>query len=415
MHRMLLTYALVLSSAVVAQAMPALPDGRDVSLGDGVLSPNIHIYAAFGDTDGDPATLAAGGHDPTREDGTIQAIELGLSLRLNEHVEGFATYAFGYGLDEEWTDELEEAFLKLRDGTGALDLRGGRMLNRIGLRNAQHLHSWLSVDQTLVNGRFLGEDGLATDGADLTWIRRGRHVAALTVSFGEVVAHDHAHGHADEDEHAEEHAEEEGHSEEAEAILFNDTFASANLQVQWHRDDFNQFTYGASIAGGENGLGGDTVLGALFLNYTWRENGLAPGGRQVIWNTECFVRDFDVGDAHDAHHEEDHAHEEEHAEEDHADEDGEFDGDTEIGAYTEVVYDTGGLLDAGVRVGYVQGIAHVGLPERVRVSPRVTLYAGASRNARLRLQYNYDDLDNGGDAHSVWAQFGYDFGGAEVR
>ena len=70
--------------------------------------------------------------------------------------------------------------------------------------------------------------------------------------------------------------------------------------------------------------------------------------------------------------------------------------------------------NAGVRVSHVESVEELGLDERTRVSPWVTLYTSDARNAHFRLQYNYDDLHDG-DAHSVWAQLKYSFGGKEVR
>ncbi len=91
----------------------------------GPFSPSVHVNAAISESSGKSEELQLGYHDPTREQGTIQSIEVGLSLRY-EMLEGFATYNFGYGADEEWSDELEEAFLKLCDLPGGFELRGGR-------------------------------------------------------------------------------------------------------------------------------------------------------------------------------------------------------------------------------------------------------------------------------------------------
>ena len=77
----------------------------------GPLTPSAHLNAAIGDSSGDPEELALGHHDPTREDGTVQSIEAGLSLRAGP-LEGFAVHAFTYGNEEQWDNEWEEAFLK---------------------------------------------------------------------------------------------------------------------------------------------------------------------------------------------------------------------------------------------------------------------------------------------------------------
>ena len=62
-----------------------------VSLGPLDFTPSAHFNGAIGDSSGDPEELAVGHHDPTREDGTVQGIEAGLSLRAGP-VEGYAVY-----------------------------------------------------------------------------------------------------------------------------------------------------------------------------------------------------------------------------------------------------------------------------------------------------------------------------------
>jgi len=142
-----------------------------VSIGPVDLTPSAHFNGAIGDSSGDPEELAVGHHDPTREDGTVQGIEAGLSLRAGP-VEGFAVHSFSYGSDEEWDNGWEEAFLKLKEIPGGFELRGGRMLSRFGRHNANHLHAWEFVDMPLVWGRFLGHDGLSTVGGDIKWLKR---------------------------------------------------------------------------------------------------------------------------------------------------------------------------------------------------------------------------------------------------
>lgn len=73
------------------------PDWLSPSIGP--VSPSLHFNAAVGDASTDPASLAVGHHDPTREDGTVQGIELGASLRFGK-LEGFATHNISYGGDE---------------------------------------------------------------------------------------------------------------------------------------------------------------------------------------------------------------------------------------------------------------------------------------------------------------------------
>jgi hypothetical protein len=354
--------------------------------------------------------LAVGHHDPSREDGTVQGLELGMSLRL-DRLEGFATYVLSYGAEEEWETEWEEAFLKVRDLPGGFEARGGRVLGRYGKFNAQHLHAWNFVDMPLVLGRFLGEHGLWFDGGDVTWLTQDVETTfGLVVAYGE--ARGHAHDHGDEHEHDEDHGEEEEHGEldehhHAEAIAFADDIWSGRSFAQFRRDDFNSFEAGLSLAVGDEEADRQVRVYGLDFTYLWRELGLDPGGRALQWTTELLYRDVESGGS---------GHEEEHAADEpgHEHADG-MPGGGEIGLYTEAVYTLIRALDLGLRVGYVEGNDELETDERFQISPAVTTFLDPYRRSSLRLQYNYDDLAHGEEEHTVWLQLGLSWGGAEVR
>jgi len=367
-----------------------------------IISPSVYVIVAAGDSSEDPEDLALGSHDPSREL-TVQGIETDISIRLNENIEGFVHLLLAYGAEEEWEDELEEAFAKLTKLPGNTEIRGGRFLNRFGLHNAKHAHGWNSVDVPLVVGRFLGEGGLVTEGADFTWYLPTAWTSALTVSYGEALAHDHGHGSEEEEE------------AEFEEALFEDEFVSVNVLTKYNYNDFHRTQAGFTYATGDNGLGDTTDIFGVNFTYIWRENGLRPGGKSLTWNTEVFSRHIDEGEGHG--HEDEHGHEEEEHEDEagHNDEE-EGQGDfEELGFYTELIYGFDERLDAGLRVGSVEGIKELGAEERVRVSPNVRYKVLKDRPVYLRLQYNYDDLEDD-EAHSFWAQIQAGFGsGGGVR
>lgn len=374
----------------------------------GPLSPSVHFNGAIGDSSGDPEKLAVGHHDPTREDGTVQGLEAGLSLRLNQ-LEGFAVYTLYYGAEEEWEGEWEEAFLKLRDLPGGFEVRGGRMLARYGKQNAQHLHAWDFVDMPLVVGRYLGDDGLITDGGDVTWLKHNIATTyGITAGYGETKAHDHAHG-EEEEEHGEEHHEEEEHHHHEE-LRFASGTGYGRAFAQWRRNDFNNFEIGASLALGDDAE--ERLIGVYGadVTYTWREKGLEPGGRSLRWTTEFMLRDVEDGtEQHDAENHE------EHGEDDPHEEPERLPGGSDFGLYTQAVYAMLQQLDLGLRLDYVDGNEDLGAQERLRVSPALTAYLDPFRRTSLRGQYNYDDLAGGEEAHSFWLQLGVAWGGAEVR
>ncbi len=372
------------------------------------LTPSVHFNGAVGSSSADHVEdLAVGHHDPTREDGSVQGLELGASLRTGAYLDGFATYALHYGASEEWDGEWEEAFLKLVDLPGGFEVRGGRILARFGALNATHLHGWDSVDLPLVSGLLLGEDGLILDGGDLTWIRRDRTLTFGAIAgYGRVKAHDHgdhADEHADEDEAHDDHADHEEGGWDGDA-------GNGRLFAIYHANDFNQWTVGTSGAFGDNaGNRSRSVLG-LDLAYQWRENGLDAGGRALRWTTEVMTKIEKL--AHDDHDEDAHA---DHA--DHADEHAEEHGDERerlatTGFYTQAVWSWNDHWDTGLRIGAVEREGE--RDARYRVSPAVTWLPLGSPAVAMRLQYNYDDL-GAAEEHTVWAQLGLSWGGGEVR
>lgn len=371
----------------------------------GPLSTSVHIIGAVGHSSGDPEELASGHHDPSREDGTAQGIELGLSLRL-EQLEGFATYNTHFGADEEWESEWEEAFLKVRDLPGGFEARGGRMLGRFGQQNNRHLHAWHFVDTPLVLGRFLGENGLLFDGGDITWLSQGVGSAfGIILGYGKSKAHEHTHEH--EDEHADHHDDEDEH-EQDEDIAFAKDVASGRLFAQFQQNDFRMYEGGMSLAVGDEEAGRRVMVYGLDTTFTWRENGLGPDGRAFVWMTELLYRDVDSGGFVEGHVEDsDHLEVESNHDHEHAS----MPGGAEFGFYSAAHYTLNARLDLGLRVGYVEGNCDLGTDERFQVSPAVTIFADPYRRTQLRFQYNYDDLAGGAVEHSVWVQLGLSWGG----
>src|SRR5688572_18708922 len=207
--------------ATPAPAAPNWLTGENVNAG-GVLIPHIHFAAVYGRTSsGLGHELGAGHHDPVEDGWTVQGFELGLSARISEHVEAFGAW-HGFWENEsphDFDSEFEEYFVKLKTLPGGLELRGGKYLNRFGLHNATHSHAWDWVDNNLVSGRFLGDDGQHTLGAELTWNLPVSWTSALSVSYGEAQIEEHAH---------EEEGEEEELLFEGEGAFFSDRLVIAN-------------------------------------------------------------------------------------------------------------------------------------------------------------------------------------------
>lgn len=372
--------------------------GEGMSLG-GVLFPHVHFQSTYGSTTAeDWDHFGAGHHDPASDGWTIQGFEFGASLRPTEWFEAFGTYhLYQDAATNDWDGEFEEWFGKIKDIPGGFELRGGRYLNRFGLQNHVHLHGWDFVDNTLVNGRFLGDDGLYTIGGELSWTLPVSWTSVFSVSVGVAPEHEHEEG----------HGHEEGHEAvfEGEGALFTDTFVTANWTNNWDYNDFHQFRFGASGAWGDNQFGKTSQVYGVHVEYVWRQNGYEAGGSYFRWRNEAMMRSFDaVGGEHHEEEEEEHGHEHPRS--------GSFD---EFGAYSSLAYGLECGLEFGLRGEFVSGVAEAGLDERFRISPVVTYYLNKARTLYLRGQYNFDHSNEHGDENSVWLQVGFNWGAGEVR
>ena len=381
---------LLLKPVSAAEAQPNWATGDGVSLG-GILFPHLHVQGVYGGSSGDEGSLAVAHHDPASKGFTLN-LEGGFSLRAGEHIEGFTTYALRWDDEERtWEHEFEEWFLKLKDLPGGFDLRGGQYLNRFGLQNTYHNHGWDFVDQNLVSGRFLGEEGMATQGGEVTWklpFESMTFTSLLSVSVGKAVTHD-----------EEEEAVEEGSGPrfDAEGAGFTDTLVVVNWTNLYRLNDFHSLRAGVSFAHGENAWGRNSSIYGGHAEYQWRANGLEKGGNYFRWRTELMVRDLQAVEAESKRN-------------------GSL---SEWGASSALVYGLAtasvGVFESGLRFDYVQGIDEADLDQRWRLSPALTWYPSESRNLSLRLQYNLDHTDSEGTSHGVWAQIGVNWGGGEIR
>lgn len=384
-----------------------------------LLTPALHGYGVYGTSSADdPADFAPGGHDPKQEEALkLQSLEPSLSLRWGDHVQGFVTgLAFTDANDDlEW--EWEEYFLTLKDLPKGFELRGGRMLNRLGLHNPVHLHGWDTVDAPLPHALFLGEDGLATEGADLSIYFDTRQPTVLTIGFGNRPLHDeHAHGEEEHgaDEHEDEHGDEQGdgHGHEGfggfEEVRMRDDIVSLGLRRDHIFDDFHTVRLAAFGAMGDNEAGENAWLAGAGAEYQWRENGLEPGGRALRVRAEAIRF---MGDPHgeEEHHEEREEHEEE---EGHGDEEG--GSVSSWGLSTRVVYEAHAHAHPFARVDYLAAADALEIDDWVRYSAGITVPFGQDPLYVLRVQGNADERGDESE-QSLWLQFGFSWGGPEVR
>jgi len=381
---------------------PGWLTGERVNFG-GILFPHLHAAAVYGGTtikDGHEA--ATGHHDPITDGWTIQGFEAGATGRFGNYLETFGVAHLSQDAESgDWDLEAEEYFAKLKNLPGGLELRGGRYLNRLGFHNSQHQHAWDWSDNYLVSGRFLGDDGLYSMGGELSWtlpLDSLQWESVVSVSVGDAQPEAHEHGEEPDPEPR----------YEAAGAAWQSTLTAINWTSVYNYNDFHQWRFGISGVFGENAWNRDSNVYGAHAGYQWRQNGLEPGGRYFRWSNEAMLRHIDAlsgplpGEPTDANAAKPRA--------------GSF---HEWGCYSQVIYGlpTGlaGPLEMGLRMDYVQGVQSAGLPERLRLSPSVRLFANTQRTASLAVHYNMDDIADRGTEHSLWLSIALNWGGPEVR
>lgn len=360
-------------------------------------SPALHTTVLLGThSSSDPGDISPGGHDFNRESGfQVQGLEPSLSLRAGEHLEGFVTGTFFTTPDDNFEGEWEEAFMKVTDLPGGLELRGGRFLTRMGFHNATHLHGWETVDAPLANSLLMGEDGLALIGGDLTWYLPTSWKTAITVGVGDRPAHQHEHGAAVAEDHdpAAEPAH-DGHAlgfDSFEEIQLQDRIRHLGVRSTWRIDDFNAWTGALGLAHGETAENENGLLGIAGLEYEWRENGFEGGGRRFLWRTELLALHTDLNPEEFA------------ASKARAN-----------GLSTQLVFQANELIRPYLGFHVVERVEEIEQPQWTRFSLGCTLSPAALPQGTIRLQVNHDERADE-EIQSIMLQFSLNWGGMEVR
>jgi hypothetical protein len=373
-----------------------------------------------------------GGHDPSQRGFTMQGAEVNFAGAVDPYFRGNLNVLFQVETGGETLVELEEAWLETIALPANLQVRAGQLLTDFGRVNSQHPHQWAFVDAPLVNGRFLGPDGLRNPGARLSWLAPTPFFAELSLgvqnSQGETAApfrHGEGHSHgAHEDEEALplgfRHRENDRGVSGVDDLLFTPRFqASFDLTEQ------QTLVAGTSAAFGPNDSGEDgdvrTWIYGLDLYWKWKPASAHGGFPFVSWQAEAMLRRYELG-----------AFDWDENGNDMAD-DGELldlstgapavfgrETVTDYGFYSQVLYGFRKGWVAGLRFDYLDGeradyermnLELNGEPagrdlsrgQRWRLSPNLTWYP--SEFSKLRLQYNYDDRRDIGVDHSIWFQF----------
>src|SRR6266404_7585170 len=113
--------------------------------------------------------VEVGDHDPQQRGFNARNIELAFDGAVDPYFEGFANIVFKLDNDNQTDVEVEEAFLQTTSLPFNLQLKAGQFFAAFGRLNPTHPHTWDFADTPLVNGLFLGPDGLRGVGAQISW------------------------------------------------------------------------------------------------------------------------------------------------------------------------------------------------------------------------------------------------------
>jgi len=368
------------------QAAPAPAPVTLVSSASGKNYLNLSLdalVAAGASTEPDVEGLETGGHDPAQRGFTLQNVEVVFDGAVDPYFRAQANVAMQITPEGETNVELEEAFALSSSLPHSLQLKVGQYLTEFGRFNPTHPHTWDFLDQTLVNGRMFGPDGLRSVGARLSWLMptpfyseaflsvQNAYGATLT-SFGSAP----------------------GESpfgrpiEERQVGSLDDLLYTPRYAASFDVTDSQTVLGGVSAAIGPNGTGADgrtTIYGADAF-WKWKPSTANKGFPFVKVQGEWMTRSYGATAtlALPAQTYRDH------------------------GAYLQAVWGFRPMWTVGARYDTVGGDTGVdpadpAAESRRRVSADLTWFP--TEYSKIRFQYSLDRRSVSEDAHSAWVQF----------
>lgn len=341
--------------------------------------------------------IEVGDHDPQQRGFNARNAELALSGAVDPYFEGFANIVLKLDNDNGTEIELEEAFMQTTSLPFNLQLKGGQFFAALGRLNPTHPHAWEFLDASLVNGRFLGPDGLRGVGAQLSWIipvpwysqflfgvQNGRGGNAY--SFRNPGDDGLFYGRPTIDR---------------EAIGLRDFVYMPRWESSFNPSPTQTILLGVSGALGTNDTGRDTrteIYAADFL-YKWKSERAEGGFPFVKWQTEAMYRRFEAGRGMD---------------------DSFPVSETfhDWGMYSQVLWGFKKGWVAGLRGDYLhmknsEFTDDAARQSRSRLSANLTWYP--TEFSKIRLQYNHDMLEETNflaarDEDSIFLQFEFNLG-----
>ncbi len=387
-----------------------------------LLDLSLDVLAAVGGStarDDEIEQLQGGGHDPRQRGFTLQQVELSFLGAVDPYVTGETHLVYFIDPDGESQFEVEEAFLQtialpfdLEDA--GFQIEAGQFFTEFGRMNPIHPHAWDWEDQPIILSRLFGEDGLRGQGARLGWLVPVPWFAEIHAGVQNAKGETMTSFLANE-ESFEERAVGGRPFADRRVRSPEDFTYLARLVNGVDLSDTINAQLGGSALFGPNGTGnsGRTQIVGADLMVKWVPLDASRGWPFVKFQAEVLHRQYRADSVC-------------------------FTGDDpctvfasskylrDYGFYAQALYGFWPGWAAGARYEYVTGSgSNVAFDDttgtldtpsrrldplrsnRHRISPLLVFYP--SHFARLRLQYNYDDITFSRDhsAHSVW--FGVEF------
>jgi hypothetical protein len=355
------------------------------------------IDAGWSTKDDPSAQLQLGDHDPVKRGFALRNAEIAIDGAVDPYFQGFANVVLKLDRNNETEIELEESFLQTTSLPANLQLKAGQYFAAFGRQNSQHPHTWAFVDQPLILSRAFGPDGLRSIGAQLSWLAPTPFYTEvfLSVLDGEGGTAFSFRNPGEPDASGVNRLA--GRATNARPLRgAQDLVFVPRIASSFELNDTQTLLAGLSGAFGPNSTGRRTEIYGADVFWKWKPANAAKGFPFVSWQTEALYRRFDAG----------------------------ADPLTPVplpaetirdrGLYSQLVYGFAPRWNAGLRADYVSGnnaafdASDPFRGERRRFSPELTFFP--SEFSKIRLQYNYDQGEAFGTAHSIWMQLEFGLG-----
>jgi hypothetical protein len=351
---------------------------QPITIGGSKAYMNISLDSVFAlaySSAADLHDIEVGDHDPQQRGFNARNTELAFDGAVDPYFQGFANIVFLLDNDNQTEVELEEAFMQTTSLPYNLQLKGGQFFADFGRLNPTHPHTWDFVDTPLVNGLFLGPDGLRGVGAQASWTLPLPWYSQL------IFASQNGRG---ETGFSFRNPGDDGMffdriTTDREARGLQDFLWIPRFENSFNLSDTQTVLAGVSGAFGSNETGANSrtqIYGADLL-YKWKSSHAEGGFPFVKWQTEFMYRRFQAGRGADESFPV--------AETFH-----------DWGFYSQVLWGFKKGLVAGIRGDYVdmqdsKFTDDLDRQSRWRLSANLTWYP--TEFSKIRLQYNQDFLE----------------------